>query len=69
MIEVAATPKKTRNTRSWKTEARRHEAEATFYRTQAEQAAANFKARRWWAAGWAGVAFLLGLALGWWVRG
>ena len=56
-------PKK-RLTRSRKTEATRHQAEATFYRTQAEQAARNWRRRLWLVSG---VCFWIGLLLGAWL--
>jgi hypothetical protein len=54
--------KKKRNTRSWKSEARKHEATAHFYRTTAEQAAKNHRRRLWL---WTGLTFWLGLLVGW----
>ena len=59
--EIPVIPRR-RNTKSWKSEARKHLAEATFYRTQAEQAAKNHRRRLWL---WASIAANAGAVLGW----
>lgn len=54
---TALAPKKRRNTKSWKSEARKFEAEAKFFRTQALDAATNWRRRLFWNR------------LGWWLMG
>lgn len=56
-----------RNTRSWKSEAGKWQAEAEFYRRQAESAAANWQRRLFWNRfGWWTTGTLFSALLWWW---